>query len=83
MLGREAVSCAVYEGNADAEAARDFISSCSSTLVLPEACVLDVALMPDRGRCLLEANAAWGAGLNGCDPAAAIRCIDRATSYAG
>ena len=27
----------------------------------------------------IEANAAWGAGLNGCDPLAAAACIARAT----
>ena len=28
---------------------------------------------------VIEANAAWGAGLNGCDPLAAAACIARAT----
>ena len=39
--------------------------------------VLDAALI--RGWALLEANAAWGAGLNGCDPRGAMACIAEAT----
>lgn len=83
VLGGEVLSCAVYEGTADRCEATDFITRCARALPLPEACVIDAALVEDRGWCLLEANAAWGAGLNGCAPTAAIRCIDRATRVAG
>jgi hypothetical protein len=82
VLDGAVVSCAVYEGAADPEAAGAEVARFLAALPLPEACVLDAALIPERGWCLLEANAAWGAGLNGCDPHAAIRCIDRATRLA-
>lgn len=79
VLGGEVVSCAVYEGEGDSGEASAFVTGCCPTLSLPESCVIDAAFVEDRGWCLLEANAAWGAGLNGCDPRAAVRCIDRAT----
>ncbi len=30
--------------------------------------VIDVGYFVDRGGAVIEFNAAWGAGLNGCDP---------------
>ncbi|KNY26396.1 hypothetical protein [Pseudobacteroides cellulosolvens] len=33
----------------------------------------------EQGWAVIEANAAWGAGLNGCDPLAAAMCIAEAT----
>jgi hypothetical protein len=80
ILDGRVVTCAVYEGLADPAEASAFVASCAPTLPLPASCVLDAGFVPGRGWCLLEANAAWGAGLNGCDPAAACACIDRATS---
>ncbi|WP_240462542.1 DUF4343 domain-containing protein [Myxococcus sp. CA018] len=47
--------------------------------MLPRTCVLDAAWVEGRGWVLLEANAAWGAGLNGCGAAEAARCIAEAT----
>lgn len=48
--------------------ARDWAAAerCAGRLDLPTTCLIDVALVED-GWCLLEGNAAWGAGLNGCD----------------
>jgi len=79
VLDGEVVSCALYEGAADLEGARDIAIRCARELPVPATLVIDVAHIADRGWCVLEANAAWGAGLNGCDPAAAAKCIDRAT----
>jgi hypothetical protein len=79
VLDGQVLSCAIYEGDADPSQAAGFLERAARILPLPETCVLDAALVENRGWCLLEANAAWGAGLNGCDPAAAVRCIDRAT----
>jgi hypothetical protein len=78
ILDRRVVTCAVYEGEARVGEASTFAETCAENLELPATCVIDIALVEDRW-CLLEGNAAWGAGLNGCDPAAAVRCIDRAT----
>lgn len=43
-------------------------------------CVLDAGRLADGRWILLEANAAWGAGLNGCDPARALPAIATATA---
>jgi hypothetical protein len=77
VLDREVLTCAVYEGEGDATEAAATLRRCAQDLPVPEACVLDAAFVPGRGWALLEANAAWGAGLNGCDSAMAVRCIDR------
>jgi hypothetical protein len=37
-------------------------------MLLPRAVVVDVGLIDGRGWAVIEFNAAWGAGLNGCDP---------------
>ena len=52
------------------------------TLPLPVTSVVDLALVEDRGWALLEFNATWGAGLNGCSAVAAARCIGQATTLA-
>jgi hypothetical protein len=46
---------------------------------LPRSCVLDVGLLDRGGWVLIEANAAWGSGLNGCDAAAVLPCIEAAS----
>ena len=69
-------TCAVYEG--EAEPPSDFLQQAAQTLALPRTCVLDAALLP-QGWALLEANASWGAGLNGCDPRAILDCLEIAT----
>jgi ATP-grasp domain-containing protein len=78
ILGGRVVTCAVYEGAADQGEASSFIDATAAVLDLPNACVLDTALVGGEW-CVLEGNAAWGAGLNGCDASAAVRCIDHAT----
>ncbi|QSQ20937.1 ATP-grasp domain-containing protein [Pyxidicoccus parkwayensis] len=75
-------TCAVYEGTASVTEAEAFLASVAREAPLPRTCVLDVALVEGRGWALLEANAAWGAGLNGCDAAEAARCIAEATVMA-
>jgi hypothetical protein len=37
--------------------------------------VLDIARQPHGRLVVLEANTAWGAGLNGCDPDQALRAV--------
>lgn len=73
------LSIACYEGEGDVAVARDFAAEVAKDPAVPSACVIDVGLTPDRGWVVIEANPVWGAGLNGCDPAAAARCIARAT----
>lgn len=50
---------------------------------LPRAAVLDVGVIAGRGWAVVEQNAAWGAGIYGCDPAAVLEVIRHATVPAG
>lgn len=45
----------------------------------PRAVVIDVGEIADRGWAVVEANAAWGSGIYGCDPDAALDVISHAT----
>lgn len=80
LLHSQIQTCAVYEGKA--EPPRDFLQTAAHQLELPSTCVLDAALLPD-GWALLEANATWGAGLNGCQPTAVAQCLELATVFRG
>lgn len=81
-LDGEVCSIACYEGSADLADARMLASAVAQDPSVPAACVIDVGLTTDRGWVVIETNAAWGAGLNGCEPLAAAACIARATSAA-
>jgi hypothetical protein len=82
VLDGEVVSIACYEGEDSTVDAAELARAVATSPLVPAACVIDVASTTDRGWIALEANAAWGAGLNGCDPSAAVRCIARSTSVA-
>jgi hypothetical protein len=41
--------------------------------------VMDVGLVPGTGWVVIEFNAAWGAGLNGCDPNRILPAIEAAS----
>jgi ATP-grasp domain-containing protein len=62
------LDAAVYEGKSDAVGARQFVEALSHSMSLPRAVVVDVGFIDGRGWAVIEFNAAWGAGLNGCDP---------------
>jgi hypothetical protein len=47
-------------------------------LSLPPAVVLDVGRIQGRGWAVVEANAAWGSGLYGCEPGTVLRVVQRA-----
>jgi len=64
-------SFSVYEGVGSPEL---YLRSLQC-LPQPATCVIDVAHLRGRGWAVLEANATWGAGLNGCDPRAVIPCL--------
>jgi hypothetical protein len=49
-----------------------------SSVLLPPAVVMDVGIIEGRGWAVIEANAAWGSGIYGCDPAAVLRVVRRA-----
>jgi hypothetical protein len=44
----------------------------------PAAVVVDVGLIVGRGWAVVEANAAWGSGIYGCDPIAVLNVVRRA-----
>ena len=78
ILDGEVLDAAIYEGNADLQAAIAFARIAACDPNLPETCVLDVGNIPDRGWAVIEANATWGAGLNGCVAEKVITAINRA-----
>jgi len=61
--------------------ARDYYAAilADPTLDLAPAIVLDVGKIAGRGWAIIETNGAWGAGLYGCDPAAVLPVLQRAT----
>jgi len=60
--------------------AREFAQSMLSdrSVNLPPAVVMDVGVIEGRGWAVIEANAAWGSGIYGCDPEAVLRVVRRA-----
>lgn len=61
------LDAAVYEGSAGAAGAREFVEALTQSMSLPRAVVVDVGLIDGCGWAVVEFNAAWGAGLNGCE----------------
>jgi len=79
----EVKALSLYEGDGDVSQARAMLELAAQELVVPPTVVLDAGLIPGVGWALVEANASWGAGLNGCDPEQAAVCIARATRWKG
>jgi hypothetical protein len=81
VLENRVKDIAIYEGAADIKEGRkfveDFVNEHNSKL--PKAVVIDVAYNQSLGWFILEFNACWGAGLNGCNAEKVIDCIIRAT----
>lgn len=46
---------------------------------MPRAIVLDVGTIVGKGWAVVEANAAWGSGVYGCDPDAVLSVVENAT----
>jgi hypothetical protein len=72
---------ALYEGHADLESGLRFLESFVEAHKnnLPRAVVVDIAFDALLGWLVLELNACWGAGLNGCKAEKVIGCIVAAT----
>lgn len=79
----EVLDCAVYEGEADVRAATAFAREVARSVALPRAVVVDVGYVAGRGWAVVELNAAWGAGLNGCDPERVWPCVAAASGLGG
>jgi hypothetical protein len=79
VLDNRVLDCAVYEGMADLESARVFAQEIVTMVTGPRAYVLDIGWIYERGWAVIEYNAAWGAGLNGCDAAKVLPAITAAS----
>ena len=81
VLGGEVLTAAIYDGQGDLVEARSFIDDCLRDIddLLPYTYVVDVGLLSCGKWVLLEANATWGAGLNGCCPNAVAQCLVHST----
>ena len=64
----QVLDSAVYEGEKKAAEAEAFVAALTDTMSFPRTVVVDVGFIDGRGWGVIEFNAAWGAGLNGCDP---------------
>lgn len=81
LLDGQVYTASAYEGEADISDAEAFINRFISENrdLIPPTCVIDIGYIVEGGWAIIEANAVWGAGLNGCDPLAAAMCIAEAT----
>jgi hypothetical protein len=61
------LDAAVYEGSPETAGAATFVEALTNSMSLPRAVVIDVGFIDPGGWAVIEFNAAWGAGLNGCD----------------
>jgi hypothetical protein len=76
---QELLDCQIYEGNNQLYGADNFIRDFLHEESLPLTCVIDVGFITGRGWSIVEANASWGAGLNGCDARRILPAIALAT----
>ncbi len=79
VLNGEVLTSSIYEGDGNIQEAQEFAAAFTINNTLPTTCVVDVGYIADRGWAVIEANASWGAGLNGCDPKQAVLAIAEAT----
>ena len=79
VLNGEVLDCAAYEGEVDGAHVSSFTQRLAAAMTLPPAVVVDVGRLAD-GYALLEFNAAWGAGLNGCNAGRVLPAIAHASA---
>jgi len=82
VVNQQLLDCQIYEGDVDLSSAEVFIRSFLQGESLPPTCVIDVGFIADRGWAIVEANASWGAGLNGCNASRVLPAIALATKLA-
>lgn len=75
VLEGQVLDAALYEGAANVSDAIKFESELVGALPLPRTVVVDVGFIAGRGWAVIEFNAAWGAGLNGCAPEKVVAAI--------
>jgi len=79
---QKVLSAACYEGAGDVSEAVRFTEALLTKHATPPSIVVDVGYVTGRGWAVIELNACWGAGLNGCDPGAMVECLLVATRVA-
>lgn len=79
ILDGQVLDCSIYEGSAEPTAAADAARELVVDLVLPTTCVIDIGMLATGVWSFVEANASWGAGLNGCDARKVLPAIFAAT----
>jgi len=81
ILEGEIMDMALYEGKADLVSGREFLIGFLAEYKeqLPFTVVVDLGFNERAGWFVLEFNASWGAGLNGCQAEKVIDCILAAT----
>jgi hypothetical protein len=79
VLEQQLLDCHIYEGDGELHSAKDFIRSFLQGNSVPLTCVIDVGFIADKGWAIVEANASWGAGLNGCNARRILPAIVSAT----
>ncbi|AFY95902.1 ATP-grasp domain-containing protein [Chamaesiphon minutus] len=90
VLDRQIRAISVYLRNGELQRDRDFAAAdaelaevesfvdlvlADTRIELPRTAVLDVGVICDRGWAVVEQNAAWGAGLYGCDPVRVLEVL--------
>jgi hypothetical protein len=80
VLGGSVLDASLYEGeHPQIDLARRTSELAAQAVPLPPAVVIDVGYIENHGWAVIEFNAAWGAGLNGCDPKKVLPAIVRAS----
>jgi hypothetical protein len=95
VLDRVVRTFSLYSRNGELAEESDFVSTdeeregvavflerllADASVELTQAVVLDVGFIRNRGWAVVEANAAWGAGIYGCDPTAVLEVLRKAVS---
>lgn len=81
VLDDEVLDLAIYEGSGSLEGAKAFVDEfiAEGSTILPVVYVVDLGFNNEDGWFIIEFNAAWGAGLNNCDPKKVLPAIKQAT----
>ena len=83
VLNGRVLSAATYEGSADVADAKNLVEEVARAVSVPRTVVIDVGFIADRGWAVVEYNASWGAGLNGCDPERVLPAVLAASGPSG
>ena len=79
VANQRLLDCQIYEGRAELSDAEQFIQDFLLAQLLPPTCVIDVGFIAGKGWAIIEANASWGSGLNGCNAEHILPSIASAT----